>query len=49
MEGVMFGKPPKQEIDDKFIRANQEWKAGKLTSTETMKQIGMKKPTFYPV
>ncbi len=38
---------PKQEIDDKFVQAYKEWKAGKLTSIAAMQQIGMKKPTFY--
>ncbi|MEF3304297.1 recombinase family protein [Paenibacillus sp. GYB003] len=45
-EGVTFGRP-KQEIDDKFIRAYREWKQGQITATEAMKRIGMSKPTFY--
>ena len=45
-EGVTFGRP-RLEIDDKFVRAYREWKAGKFTATEAMKKIGMKKPTFY--
>lgn len=45
-EGVTFGRP-RLEIDDKFVRAYREWKAGKSTATEAMKKIGMKKPTFY--
>lgn len=45
-DGVTFGRP-KQEIDDKFVQAYKEWKAGTLTATTAMKQIGMKKPTFY--
>lgn len=45
-DGVTFGRP-KQEIDDKFVQAYKEWKAGTLTATAAMKQIGMKKPTFY--
>lgn len=45
-EGVTFGRP-KQEIDNKFVQAYTEWKAGKLTATAAMQQAGMKKPTFY--
>lgn len=30
-----------------FIQAYREWIAGNLTATAAMKQIGMKKPTFY--
>jgi len=45
-DGVTFGRP-KQEIDDKFVQAYREWKAGALTATAAMQQIGMKKPTFY--
>ncbi|MCP1312138.1 recombinase family protein [Paenibacillus tyrfis] len=45
-EGVTFGRP-KHHINDKFIKAYGEWKAGKLTATAAMQQIGMKKPTFY--
>lgn len=45
-EGVTFGRP-KHHINDKFIKAYEEWKAGKLTATAAMQQIGMKKPTFY--
>ncbi|CAG7658702.1 recombinase family protein [Paenibacillus allorhizosphaerae] len=45
-DGVTFGRP-KQEIDNKFIRIYEEWKSGQITATEAMRQINMKKPTFY--
>ncbi|XEC93730.1 recombinase family protein [Paenibacillus tarimensis] len=45
-DGVTFGRP-RQEIDDKFIQAYEDWKKGRMTATEAMRQIGMKKPTFY--
>lgn len=44
--GVRFGRP-KQEIDDCFIRVYSEWKNGSITATEAMRQLNMKKPTFY--
>lgn len=45
-DGVIFGRP-KQEIDGKFVETYREWRAGQITATEAMRQIGMKKPTFY--
>ncbi|WP_199613866.1 recombinase family protein [Paenibacillus alkalitolerans] len=44
--GVRFGRP-KQEIDDGFIRVYSDWKKGRITATEAMRQLSMKKPTFY--
>lgn len=45
-EGVTFGRPRK-EIDDRFLRVYQEWKDGLITATEAMRQIDMKRTTFY--
>lgn len=45
-DGVTFGRP-KQEIDDRFVQTYREWKAGRITATEAMRQNKMKKPTFY--
>lgn len=44
--GVKFGRP-KQEISDEFRTVYNEWKAGAITATEGMKQLGMKPNTFY--
>ncbi|OXM82503.1 recombinase family protein [Paenibacillus rigui] len=44
--GVKFGRP-KQEISDEFRAVYGEWKAGAITATEGMKQLGMKPNTFY--
>ncbi|MCI3920400.1 recombinase family protein [Paenibacillus sp. TRM 82003] len=44
--GVRFGRP-KQEIDDAFRAAYDEWKSGNITATEAMKRLGMKPNTFY--
>ncbi|XEC97465.1 recombinase family protein [Paenibacillus tarimensis] len=46
--GVTFGRP-RQLIDDRFIQAYEDWKKGRMTATEAMRQAGMKKPTFYLV
>ncbi|WP_198041766.1 hypothetical protein [Paenibacillus larvae] len=32
LKGVTFGKP-RQPIDETFIRAYEEWKAGRMTAT----------------
>lgn len=45
-QGVKFGRP-KQEISKEFITAYDDWKAGKITATAGMKQLGMKPNTFY--
>ncbi|OZB91348.1 recombinase family protein [Paenibacillus sp. XY044] len=45
-EGVTFGGYRK-EIDDRFLRVYQEWKDGLITATEAMRQIDMKRTTFY--
>ncbi|GGG06403.1 hypothetical protein GCM10010912_58760 [Paenibacillus albidus] len=45
-EGVTFGRT-KQEIDNKFIEIYEVWKSGEFTTTEAMRRIGMRKPTFY--
>jgi hypothetical protein len=29
------------------VETYREWKAGQITATEAMRQIGMKKPAFY--
>lgn len=45
--GVTFGRP-RQPIDEAaFIRAYEEWKAGRITATAAMQQSGLTKPTFY--
>jgi DNA invertase Pin-like site-specific DNA recombinase len=45
-KGVKFGRP-KKEITEKFISIYRKWKAGELTATAAMKQLGMKPNTFY--
>jgi len=45
-EGVTFGRPRK-EIDDRFLKVYQNWKAGFITATDAMRQIDMKRTTFY--
>ncbi|MEK4508919.1 recombinase family protein [Paenibacillus sp. FSL K6-2524] len=44
--GVTFGRP-RQQVDEKFLRAYEEWRAGRMTATAAMKQSGLTKPTFY--
>ncbi len=46
MHEVTFGRSQK-EIDDRFLRVHQEWKDGLITATEAMRQIDMKRTTFY--
>lgn len=41
-----YGRP-KIVIDDKFKEVYRQWKDGKITAVEAMKQAGMKKNTFY--
>ena len=45
-EGRQYGRP-KIEIDDKFIGAYKQWRAGAITAVEAMKITGMKKNTWY--
>jgi DNA invertase Pin-like site-specific DNA recombinase len=45
-DGVTLGRP-RQEIDNKFTLAYKDWKKGCITATDAMREIGMKKPTFY--
>jgi DNA invertase Pin-like site-specific DNA recombinase len=40
-------RPPRNVLDDSFIRIYTEWKRGKITAKEAMKQLGLKKSTFY--
>ncbi|MGG4145716.1 recombinase family protein [Paenibacillus algorifonticola] len=44
--GVKFGRP-RQEIDNTFLCAYKEWKAGRLTAVAAMGLSGLSKPTFY--
>ncbi|MFW9335653.1 recombinase family protein [Paenibacillus polymyxa] len=44
--GVTFGRP-KKKIDETFIQAYKEWKAGQITATAAIQQSGLTKPTFY--
>jgi DNA invertase Pin-like site-specific DNA recombinase len=46
--GVKFGRP-KTVINDDFLKVYKKWKLGQLTATTAMKQIGLKKTTFYKV
>lgn len=43
--GVRFGRPPKP-LPENFRRIHQQWRAGKLTSTEAAKACGMPLSTF---
>lgn len=45
-QGVKFGRP-KQEINDDFIKAYNEWKSGKITAVDAMRRVDMKPNTFY--
>lgn len=45
-KGVQFGRP-KYEITPTFAKLYHEWKAGAVSSVSFMKQLGMKKNTFY--
>ncbi|MEK4366422.1 recombinase family protein [Paenibacillus sp. FSL M8-0212] len=44
--GVTFGRP-RQEINDTFVEAYEEWKRGNITATGAWKQAGLTKSTFY--
>ena len=46
-EGSAYGRPREYEIDDKFRMVYQQWKEGKITAVEAMRQTGLKKGTFY--
>lgn len=41
-----YGRP-RVEIDDKFKAVYKQWRSGNITAVEAMKQLGMKKNTFY--
>lgn len=45
-QGVKFGRP-RQEINDDFIKAYNEWKSGKITAVDAMRRVEMKPNTFY--
>lgn len=45
-EGVKFGRP-KLNRSDRFSKVYREWKLGAFTATEAMKQLEMKRRTFY--
>ncbi|WP_342421109.1 recombinase family protein [Paenibacillus sp. FSL E2-0178] len=45
-QGVKFGRP-KQEINDDFIKAYNEWKSGGITAVDAMRRVDMKPNTFY--
>lgn len=36
-----------KEIDSRFLRVFKEWKYGLITATEAIRQIDMKRTTFY--
>lgn len=44
--GVKFGRP-KVVITDEFIEVYKRWKATDLTAVAAMKELGVKKDTFY--
>jgi DNA invertase Pin-like site-specific DNA recombinase len=44
--GVKFDRP-RSEIKHAFIHVYDEWKTGRITATEAMKQVMVKKATFY--
>jgi DNA invertase Pin-like site-specific DNA recombinase len=41
-----YGRP-KIQIDDSFVSAYQQWKAGTITAVKAMEVAGMKKNTWY--
>lgn len=45
-QGKPFGRP-KFPVTESFREAYQEWKEGKITATQAMKQAEIKKTTFY--
>src|SRR5690606_21178122 len=44
--GVKFGRP-KIEAPDGFIEEVLKWKEGKQSATEAMRNLGLKRTTFY--
>ncbi|HWO75878.1 MAG TPA: recombinase family protein [Bacillus sp. (in: firmicutes)] len=44
--GAAFGRP-KAQITDEFKEVYHRWKAGEMTAVKAMKEIGLKKTTFY--
>ena len=45
-KGVRFGRPA-IEYPENFYNVYKDWKNGRLTAIEAMKQLRMKKTTFY--
>ncbi|MBU2702433.1 DNA invertase Pin-like site-specific DNA recombinase [Sporomusaceae bacterium BoRhaA] len=45
-EGRAYGRR-KVEIDDSFVLAYKQWRAGEITAVKAMELSGMKKVTFY--
>jgi len=45
-KGVKFGRP-KVVVTDSFIEVYNKWKSTDLTAVDAMKELGMKKDTFY--
>jgi len=44
--GVKFGRP-KIEAPDGFIEEVRKWKEGKQSAMETMRNLGLRRTTFY--
>ncbi|WP_078409896.1 recombinase family protein [Priestia abyssalis] len=44
--GAAFGRP-KAQVTDEFKEVYHRWKAGEMTAVKAMKEIGLKKTTFY--
>jgi hypothetical protein len=44
--GVAFGRP-KATITEEFEQVYDQWKSGEMTAVKAMRQIGVKKSTFY--
>ncbi|OIK14209.1 DNA recombinase [Bacillus sp. MUM 116] len=44
--GVAFGRP-KSIITEEFKQAYHRWKSGEMTAVKAMKEIGVRKTTFY--
>ncbi|WP_353652166.1 hypothetical protein [Bacillus sp. AFS077874] len=44
--GVKFGRP-KTKLNEEFIEIYNRWKSGEMTAVRAIKEIGVKKTTFY--
>ena len=45
--GKAYGRPKSYEIDEKFIKAYEAWKAGEIKAVQAFEQAGINKASWY--